>query len=241
MKHDPGTLFGIGVGPGDPGLVTVKALEVLRRVPRIFAAGSSRNSYSIAMNIVRHHLGDTEIEFLPFPMTKDEAVLEEAWNRNARQVADVLDEGSDAAFVTIGDPLTYSTYSYLLKAVQRLNPDVKAVTVPGITSYSAAAAAANLPLCEGEESCHLISGAFGGEKLKQVVGTSENVVMLKTYRHFDNIYDTLEELDLLDRSTCVSLCGHEGETVSSGLQPLKGKKMPYLSLVIVKNGHHSDE
>jgi precorrin-2/cobalt-factor-2 C20-methyltransferase len=234
MSITPGILYGIGVGPGDPELITLKALRILERVPYVFAAASSKNDYSLALNIVRHYIAQAIVEPLYFPMTSDRHIQGEAWDKNAHIVLDILQQGEDAAFLTIGDPLTYSTYGYLLKTVQTMNRHIKTVTVPGITSYNAAAALANIPLTEGEESFHLISGAQGGDRLREAIGTSDNIVMLKTYRHFAKIYETLEELNLLDSATCISMCGLSGETVAYDLRTLKNQKMPYLSLIIIK-------
>ena len=130
--------------------------------------------------------------------------------------------------------MTYSTFSYLIRTLSRIAPNARVVTIPGITSYQAAAAISNTPLTEGEESFHLISGAKGGAKLRRIIESSENVVMLKTYKHFDDIYASLEELDLLDRAICVSKIGLEGEILVQDVRALKGKKMPYLSLLIIK-------
>ena len=234
MTTKSGTLYGIGVGPGDPELITLKALKVLHEVPYIFAASSTKNSYSLALSIVSCHLNGAGIENLPFPMSKDPQVLQAAWEQNARRVLEVLDAGSDAGFVTLGDPLTYSTFGYLLKTLKRLRPEVHIVTIPGITSYSAAAALTHIPLTEGEESFYLVSGALGAAKLKEVIDKSDNIVMLKTYRYFDEIYQALEEKNLLDRTTCISRCGLDGETVVENLRDLKGRELPYLSMIIIK-------
>jgi precorrin-2/cobalt-factor-2 C20-methyltransferase len=234
MTPTIGTLYGIGVGPGDPELLTLKALKVLRRVPHIFASCSTKNSYSLALNIVRSHLNGAGIEHLPFPMTKDRQLLQEAWDANARRVLEVLATGADAAFVTLGDPLTYSTFGYLLKTLKKLHPGLNIVTIPGITSYAAAAALTHIPLTEGEESFYVVSGALGASRLREAVEKSDNIVMLKTYRHFEEIYQALEELDLLDRATCISRCGLDGETVVEDLRDLKGRAMPYLSMIIIK-------
>ena len=96
MTTKTGTLYGIGVGPGDPELITLKALKVLQRVPHIFASCSPKNTYSQALSIVRCHLNGAGIEHLPFPMTKDPEVLAAAWERKARRVMEVLATGSDA-------------------------------------------------------------------------------------------------------------------------------------------------
>jgi precorrin-2/cobalt-factor-2 C20-methyltransferase len=229
-----GTFYGIGVGPGDPDLITVKAVRVLQRIPHLFASCSTKNNYSLALNIVRHHLNGAGIEHLPFPMTRDPLVLQEAWEKNARRVLEILAAGTDAAFVTLGDPLTYSTFGYLLKTLKRLQPGVRVVTIPGVTSYSAAAARTQIPLAEGEESFVLVSGAQGAAQLRKVAAKSDNIVMLKTYRNFQEIYRTLEELDLLDRTTCISRCGLEGETVVENLRDWQGEPLPYLSMLIIK-------
>lgn len=234
MAPELGTLYGIGVGPGDPDLITVKALKVLKSVSKIFAACSTKNDYSLAHSIVREHVNHVHVESMAFPMTRDRALLEQSWDANARRVVTDLQDGDDIAFITLGDPLTYSTFAYLLRSLKRMLPQAKTVIIPGITSYHAAAALAATPLTEGEESFHLISGAKGGAKLRKIIETSENVVMLKTYRHFDDIYETLEELDLLDRALCLSRCGLHGETVVHDLRSLQGKKLPYLSLIIIK-------
>ncbi|MDD2900978.1 MAG: precorrin-2 C(20)-methyltransferase [Syntrophales bacterium] len=234
MTPKIGTLYGIGVGPGDPDLITLKALRVLQRVPHIFASCSSKNSYSLALNIVRCHLNGAGIEHLPFPMTRDPQVLQDAWDKNAARVLEVLAAGSDAAFVTLGDPLTYSTFGYLLKTIKRLQPEARVVTIPGITSYSAAAALTHTPLTEGEESFSLVSGAQGAARLREVVDKSDNIVMLKTYRNFAEIYQALEELDLLDRAVCISRCGLDGETVVENLRDLKEESLSYLSMIIIK-------
>ena len=147
---------------------------------------------------------------------------------------EILDAGNDAAFVTLGDPLTYSTFGYLLKTLKRMQPEVRVVTIPGITSYNAAAALTQIPLTEGEESFYVVSGALGAARLREVVEKSDNIVMLKTYRNFAEIYAALEELDLLDRAVCISRCGLDGETVVENLRDLKGRDMPYLSMIIIK-------
>lgn len=229
-----GILYGVGVGPGDPDLVTIKAVEVLKKVPKIFAASSSKNDYSIAENIVKKHIAGKEVEKLPFPMCHDKSVLSNAWEDNSKKVLDILREGLDCAFITLGDPLTYSTFSYLLKTIRNSAPQLEVVSVPGITSFQAAAAAANIPLTEGEESLVIVSGAKGGLKLKEAIQTSDNVVMLKTYRQFNNIYKTLEDLDMLKNSTFVCKLGTEQQNIVTDLTQLKNASTPYLSLIIVK-------
>jgi precorrin-2/cobalt-factor-2 C20-methyltransferase len=147
---------------------------------------------------------------------------------------EVLRAGEDAVFITLGDPLTYSTFGYLLKTIQRLDPTVRVVTIPGITSYHAAAALTQTPLSEGEESFFVVSGAMGAARLREVIDKTDNIVLLKTYRHTDDILATLEEMGLTDRAVCISRAGMDGETVVQDLRELKGRAMPYLSMIIIK-------
>jgi precorrin-2/cobalt-factor-2 C20-methyltransferase len=234
MSTRPGVLYGIGVGPGDPDLITVKALNILKQVPHIFAAASSKNDYSLAENVVLKHFPHAHVEQLSFPMTKDKDALVSAWEANARRTLEILYSCLDAAFVTLGDPMTYSTFSYLHRTIKQFAPEILVSIVPGITSYHAAASLACTPLAEGEESFHLVSGVRNSARLREILETSENVVVLKTYRSFDDIRSTLEELGLLDRAVCVIRCGLEGETVLQDMGSLTSEQMPYLSLIIVK-------
>lgn len=233
-KKELGVLYGVGVGPGDPDLLTLKALGILRTVPKIFAACSSKNDYSIAENIIRKHVPERQIEKLPFPMSNNKAELLAAWKQNSERVLDTLRDGIDCAFVTLGDPLTYSTFSYLFKTIKKTAPDVQVKSIPGITSFQAAASAANIPLSEGEETLVVVSGAKGGLKLEEVIKTADNVVMLKTYRQFDDIYETLENLDMLSNATFLCRLGTEEENIVRDITQLKNSSTPYLSLIIVK-------
>lgn len=229
-----GTLYGVGVGPGDPDLLTLKAVHILNTVPKIFAACSSKNDYSISENIIRKHIGDRKVEKLPFPMCNDQSILQEAWRDNGERVLASLRQGSDCAFITLGDPLTYSTFSYLHKTIKMIAPDLKVVSIPGITSFQAAASAANIPLSEGEETLAIVSGAKGGLKLEQVIKTADNVVMLKTYKQFEDIYKTLENLDMVSKATFLCNLGSERQTIVRDMSHLKNSTTPYLSLIIVK-------
>jgi len=233
----PGTLYGVGVGPGDPELITLKAVKVLNQVEVIFAASSSKNEYSLALeNAQSHMLNGAEVVRLRFPMTREQDILDKAWEENARRILEFVQKGKDAAFITIGDPLTYSTFGYVMQTIQEMAPDVPVSVIPGVTSYQAATAAAQEIIAAQEQTFCVISGSKGGEHLKEVINKVDCVVMLKVYRHFDEILDTLEELGVMDRTTLVSRCGMEDQVICKNPEKLRGKKVPYLSLMIVKKG-----
>ncbi len=231
----PGTLYGVGVGPGDPELITLKAVKVLNQVKVIFAASSSKNEYSLALeNAKSHMLNGAEVVRLSFPMTRDQEILDKAWEENARRILAFVQQGKDVAFITIGDPLTYSTFGYIMETIQEMAPEVPVCVIPGVTSYQAATAAAQEIMAAQEQTFCVISGSKGGEQLKEVINKVDCVIMLKVYRHFDKILDTLEELGMKGRATLVSRCGMEDQVICKNPEELRGKKVPYLSLMIVK-------
>lgn len=231
-----GTLYGIGVGPGDPELLTLKAVNVLKRVTHIFAAASSKNDYSLALDIVADHIKPgIPVDHLAFPMTFDRNHMEHAWQANCEQVVEVLSRGENAAFLTIGDPLTFSTYIYLVRKVSKRLPEARIVTIPGITSFQAAASCANIPLAEGEESFTVISAAKGGHRLEEVLEASDNVILLKTYKQLPEILSRIERLGLKDSCCFISRCGLDGQVVERDFVKLSQMTQPhYLSLMIVK-------
>ena len=231
-----GTLYGIGVGPGDPELLTLKAVRVLKAVSHVFAAASSKNDYSLALEIVREHLPpETPVDHLLFPMTFHAEGLENAWTANCERVVQILGEGKHVAFLTIGDPLTFSTFIYLMRKIRNRLPGVKIVTVPGITSFQAAAACATVPLAEGEEAITIISGAKGGDRLKEAIRVSENVVLMKTYKQFPQIVSQIEEAGLTDSCCFVSRCGLDGQVIERDFKRVCEIQQPhYLSLMIIK-------
>ncbi len=229
-----GTLYGIGVGPGDPELITLKAARILQQVSVVFAASSTKNSYSLARDIASVHLRKgIPVKLLEFPMTKQKEILDIAWHKNAGLVLDALKTGKDVAFITLGDPMTYSTFGYIMQTIQETDPDVPIKVIPGITSYQAAAASAGQVLAEGEESFTVISGAMGAKGLKEIIDHTDSVVILKVYRHFDEIMDTLEHLRLKERAVLISRCGLDDEEILSGSHYDTGFHPPYLSLLIL--------
>jgi precorrin-2/cobalt-factor-2 C20-methyltransferase len=235
MSIRTGTLYGIGVGPGDPDLITVKSAKVLSQVDVIFAAASTKNSYSVAVSAVEPHIPkEVSVRKLPFPMTRDQEVMEKAWADNAAVMVRELESGKDVAFLTLGDPMTYSTYGYVLKYVLSSSPHITVKTIPGITSYQAAAARLNTCLVEGEESLLITSGAKGGDLLRRFSGKLDNVVLLKAYKNVNDIVLALEEADLLDSSMGIRKCGLPDEEVITDLKELAERVPDYWTLVVAK-------
>lgn len=230
-----GILYGIGVGPGDPELIPVKAVRILGQVDTIYTAASTKNRYSLAVGIAKTFIPDTtSVEMLHFPMTKDRDEKERAWRKNAEQIMADVKNGSRVAFLTLGDPLTYSTYGYLLRYIRSRAPHLPVETVPGITSYQAAAACLNVPLVEGEESLLVVSGAQGGDRLRHLSEKPETVVFLKVYRNVEDITSALEESDVYEHRVGISRCGQSDQRIIEDVEVLKKNRPDYWTLIIAK-------
>ncbi len=245
-KNKKGTLYAIGVGPGDPDLITLKALKVLERTEYLFAATSKGEKKSLALEIARPHLKmGPEITPLVFPMTRDKEVLEKAWLEAAQKVLTPLSNGKSATFVTLGDPCTYSTFTYLFRKLMEIEPEVRVEIIPGITSFQAAAARLKVPLAEGEESLGVVSGAKGSGEIRNIIHHCDNLVIMKAYRHYDDIVKCLEEMDLADKTMAVRRVGLEGESITTKLKDWDGEKPSYFTLLLTKKWkkhkklHHS--
>ncbi|MBF0111101.1 MAG: precorrin-2 C(20)-methyltransferase [Desulfamplus sp.] len=231
--NQSGKLYGVGVGPGDPELLTLKAVRIINEADVIFTAASAKRDYSLALEIVRPHLSSKAIiKSLSFTMTKDKEATEAAWDSNAEEIAKVLRDGKNAAFLTLGDPMTYSTFGYILKSLKGVMPDAKVETIPGITSFHAAAARLNRTLVEAEESLLITSGAYGGDQLLRVGQSIENIVMLKAYKNIKQNNEALKKAGFFKNSVAISRCGREGEEIIENLDELEIRTPDYWTLVI---------
>lgn len=227
-----GKFYGIGVGPGDPELLTVKAVRVLAGADVVYVPRSGRDRESLALETARPHLpaGCRQLS-LSFPMSRDRLVLEESWRAAGEEVAARVREGLTVVFLTLGDPLLYSTYTYLLAYLARHYPDLPRETVPGITSFGAAAAAAGLPLAEGGESLAVLPCADGLGAVEKALDDFDNVVLLKVHRHLPEVARLLSARGLSDRALVAGRVGQAGQFLSRDIEGLSDPG--YMSLVIV--------
>jgi precorrin-2/cobalt-factor-2 C20-methyltransferase len=235
MNEKTGTFYGIGVGPGDPDLITLKAVKILSRVDIVYAAASTKNNHSLAVNIAEQHIPEhTAVKMLHFPMTRDKSETRTAWHSHAKTILEDIKDGKNVAFLTLGDSMTYSTFGYLLKHVKKIAPEVEIQTIPGITSYQAAAARLNTPLVEGEESLMVVSGAKGGNHLRELAGKPENVVFMKAYRNVGDIKDAIDEVGSYPSSVGIKNCSHLNEEIIADISVLRDRAPDYWTLIIAK-------
>lgn len=235
MIKKTGTFYGIGVGPGDPELITMKAVKILNRVNIVYAAASTKNNHSLAVNIARAHIPEsTTVRMLRFPMTRDKNQTRKTWQSHAQTIIAELEKGKNVAFLTLGDSMTYSTYGYILRYVQAIAPHLEVYTVPGITSYQAAAARLNTPLVEGEETLMVVSGAKGGNRLRDLEGKPETVVFLKAYRNVKDIQAAVGETGKYSSCVGVKNCGHPNEEIILDIRELSERSPDYWTLILAK-------
>lgn len=228
-----GTLYGVGVGPGAPDLLTLRAVDVLSRVDVVLAPASPRNDYSLALESARPHVREgVELVRLDFPMTRDTDVLHEAWRVAAQRTAQILCSGRSAAFLTLGDPTIYSTFGYLSRRVREIAPEIPIEIVPGITSFQAAAARTHTTLCEGGESLLVLPGINGAERLAAGLRFSQNTVILKAYRNFPAIRQAVCDAGC-KRVVFASRIGLDNEQVTHDMDSVV-ETPHYLSLLLVK-------
>lgn len=235
MKASTGTFYGIGVGPGDPELITLKSVKILRWVDVVYAAASTKNKHSMAVSIAEPFIPETTpVKMLSFPMTRDKSVTQKAWEENALTVIKDMEQGKDGAFITVGDPTTYSTYGYILKHIQTLAPHLRVKTIPGITSYHAAAARLNITLVQGEESLLVTSGVKGGDRLRNSFVKPETVVFLKAYRKVKDIIGALEEAGHFKNCVGVKKCGLPDEEIIHNIKEFDNIPPDYWTLIIAQ-------
>jgi precorrin-2/cobalt-factor-2 C20-methyltransferase len=229
-----GNFYGIGIGPGDPELLTLKALRILKEVDVIFVPKAGIKEESMALEIVQPIINGKKIIEKVFPMIKDTEKLQEFWLDAARAIKKELSEGRDVAFLTIGDSLTYSTYVYLLQCLRDMIPEEKIHTIPGITSFNAAASLVNLPLAQRDERLAVIPVSENVGELRPILEGFDTVVLMKVAKRLDKVIELLEEMGLAETSVFASHVGLEDAYVTRNISALKGSGRGYMSVIIVK-------
>ena len=231
-----GTLYGIGVGPGDPELITVKGASLLRECRHVFVPKARTEANSLALSIAKTYLREqAEIHELVFPMSADEEELSAHWRKNANKISDILREGEDACFITLGDPYLYSTFIYLVRELRQLRPGVRIVSVPGVTAFSAAASLCAFPVGEGRDGVTIIPAVEDIEHIRRVLQDKGTVILMKIGRRLREVIDLLEEEDVIDGSVFVSRVGMEDQRLETDLRNLRdaAPEMGYLSIILV--------
>lgn len=231
------TVYAVGVGPGDPELLTRKAERILRSVDVILAPVSNPAEASVALGTIREFIDESRQEVIvhQFPMTSDRARLIPAWLEAASLIAAHAEAGRSVAFITIGDPLFYSTFIYLLRILREQWPQIPIEIIPGISSINAAASEAALPLVEGDEKMVVIPATAGIEQIKAALETYETVVLLKVKPLYSEIIELLRTTGREQRTVFVERVGSSRQKVLTDFNEIAAHSPDYLSLMIIKH------
>lgn len=231
-----GTFWGVGVGPGDPELLTLKAHRVLTEAPVVCIPKQGFSADGYSYSIVKSYLDPSRQELveLIFPMTKDLEKLRPFWDQNLAAIMERIGAGKDCAFITEGDPLLYSTFTNIYQLLSHRHPEVPVRVVPGVTSISAVSAQAMTPLAHGNERIAIIPATYGDPRLRQVLQDFDSVALMKVNSVFDEVLDLLEDLGLVDCAIYVKKATAGEEEIVRDIRSLRGKKLEYLSMLLVK-------
>jgi precorrin-2/cobalt-factor-2 C20-methyltransferase len=237
-----GTFYVIGVGPGDPELLTLKAMRLLSSCSTLVVPKGQEDGTSTALAIVDQAmpLAGKEIIEIHFPMKKvrmaeaPDPEVEAAWHQAAVAILERLRLGHHVAFPTLGDPAIYSTGFYTCQTLLEMAPESTIVIVPGVSAISACAATAGIPLCQGDDMLAVIPATFDNQRLTEVLATFQTVVLMKVHRSMARIIRLLTELDLLERAVLVERTAQEEERVIHDLTQVQADELHYFSTIIVR-------
>ncbi len=228
-------LYAIGVGPGAPDLLTLRAAEILRRVPVVFSPLSAMGTTSRALEVVRNVLDPArqEVVELMFPMQKEQEELEGEWEEAAAEIVERLRYHGEGAFITIGDVSLYSTFIYVQRVLEVQHPDLIVEMVPGIPSFSAMTALMGMPYGQGDDRIAILPATFGPDRIAAVLKEFETIILMKVNRVIDEVLDTLETLGLIEHATFVTKCGMPDQEVVYDVRTLRGQRPSYFSILLV--------
>jgi precorrin-2/cobalt-factor-2 C20-methyltransferase len=217
-----GKFIGIGVGPGDPELITIKAAKALQTADIICIPKANVDKPSLAVTMIQPILKERKVkpEMLEhiFPMTKDDISNQELWDKNANTIAQKVNMDKTVVFITLGDPMFYSTFIYLYQSLQKNHPALKLEIIPGVSAFNACAASARIPLAEKEELITVIPSDFDEKLVEQAAKCSENLIFIKCAYRLKELVPVLERAGFKENSTIALIrrCSMTNETVIMG-------------------------
>jgi len=228
-----GTLYGIGTGPGDPELLTIKAVKAIQTCD-VIAAPKTGGEEGAALSIIEKYLNGKELLECRFPMDKEIEKRQEARRVAARQIIEFLDNGKDVGFVTLGDPTTYSTYMYVHEII--VSKGYSAQIIPGVTSYAAAAAALGIALCEGDDLLTVVPAGYC-ENIDKLLDQPGNKVVMKFGNNLAHILGKLKERGMGDGIKIACRVSMDGQRLYKNIEEYEASpEAGYFTVAIVCRG-----
>jgi len=229
-----GTFYAIGVGPGDPELLTLKAVRLLRESPCIYVPTSRLSTQTWVADVVQLYVAEgVDICPVSFSLGADREARQEHWQQTAAAIVDQLQQGKDVAFVSLGDPLLYSTCIYLLRALQEQWPQVPIEIVPGISAYAHCAALTSFAVGEGEQTVTILPTMTAISDLQSAINKGGTLVLMKIGRHLQTIIDLLEENELIEQAVFVARAGLPEQRIETDLRRLRSADPDAGNLAII--------
>lgn len=217
-------LYCIGCGPGDPDLLTLKAINIIKNADIIYTPTAREGKPSVALSIVERFLNkDTEIQQLVFPMIKDFNKLKDNWKYNTKEITDSIRNGKRAVYLTVGDPSLYSTWIYIYREITNAHKDIEVEVIPGITSIFSFSAEIKTPIGEGEEIIGIIPACYNLDRLKTAAQCCDTLIFLKDGRYFNSVLEILMESGFPGESDIFI-----AQDVSTNSEALQKKKLSEL-------------
>lgn len=228
--------YGIGTGPGDSSLVTVKAVNTFKILDILYTPEPKKGTDSLALSIVKEYIPDTvEIKQRHFPMNSDSVEKMAAWDQVAEEIVTDVKGGKNVGFITLGDPMIYSTYVYVM---ERLIDEIEVETIPGISSFSNIASNQNFPLVMDTDPLIVIPCTMEEEKIDEALQKYDCMVLMKVYKNFKQIIEKLEKYDLIDNAILVSNSSQDREVVYKDLRDVHlQEKISYFSTILVNKNN----
>jgi precorrin-2/cobalt-factor-2 C20-methyltransferase len=225
-----GKLYGVGVGPGDPELMTVKAWRLISTA-HVIAYLCANGKDSTARDIAKPFIPDDVTEIaIDMPMRVERAPGEAAYDRGAAEIATTLDAGKDVVMLCEGDPFFYGSFMYIF---ERLSAKYETIVVPGVTSITAAAAAIGQPLVARNDMLKVLPATLPEDKLHFELAMSQAVAIIKVGRHFGKVKAILAELGLLEKAMAIENATHDNQKITP-VENIEGDTLPYFTTIIVR-------
>jgi precorrin-2/cobalt-factor-2 C20-methyltransferase len=228
-------LYGVGVGPGDPELLTLKASKLLRIVPVICVGQPGPDLEHYALNVVQDLLDVAKQEVLRLAIPADGSrATPSVWEAAVEAILERLHAGKDVAFITEGDPMLYSNFPQLLEQIQAADPEVKVEIIPAVSSVMAAAASAGVPLVTHGQRLAILPAVYGIDDLREAITNYDTIVLMEVNRTLLDALANLEKLGLAGKAIYVRRATTQREEVVRDIQQLSAEDLDYFSLLIIK-------
>lgn len=214
--------------------MTVKAARLVSEADVIITPKTEKKDGSVALNIAKPYIKDhTEIVPVVFPMVLNDDTQKEGWEEARNIITKLLSEGKQVVFLTLGDPMFYSTYMYVYRLVENSGYEIE--TVPGVTAFCAIGSHLGYPIVEKEEVLAIVPATAPKEKIDKVLAVADDAVIMKVYRNFGEVQETLKKHNMADEAVMISRVGLDGEEIYRGLQDMPADtKLNYLSTILAK-------